>query len=744
MHVRISRVTRNGKTYEYAQLVESFRRPEDGMPMHRVIAALGGVNALEVHNLREALAAARAGKRVAVVRMGQGSEAKVPKPTANLRYLDLAVLLELWRGWGLDELLEGLMPAGSDRLRPAAVVAALSLQRCVDPGSTLFAARWLPRTALVELLDLDPQSFNNTRLHRVLEDLDAAGPALMSQLSRRYEERDGAFASLFLDVSDAWFVGHGPALAVCGKTKEGLLRQKIGVVLLCNEHGYPLRWEVIPGNQNDAVAMRAMLRSVAELGWAKKAPMVFDRAMGKTAHIAEVLATKLRFLTALTVTEFDSYAPTLPHAPFASLDPRGGEARAREVEQAAKVADQTEMTREADDLFVLDLGVIERADVAVGASDEQPVDTKEEATAAAMRLCRQVRQGVTDGRFASYAASGRAAGLSKALAQKYLRLGALSEQQQRDVLEGKAAGCALAKLLEIATEPAVDARQRAFDALLERAAGKDPRARAPRAEPIGGQASSAPSSEPLRVRVVVFFNPDRFVEKRVAARQRLARVEAFVGKLNAKLESSSPRQTAPRIAAAVDRELRRDSLLELFEVEVLETIISGRKRYRVELRVKPAEWARRRRYDGFSVLVAHPELKQSAVELCRLYRAKDAVEKDFQIIKSVVELRPVWHRTDAKVRAHVTLCMLALLLERTLQQQLKGQCSAKAALELLASCHLNMYGGHASPPAYALTHADSDQKSILRALRLQQLTDDKELADRLTPRRPTQLAAEPS
>lgn len=144
------------------------------------------------------------------------------------------------------------------------------------------------------------------------------------------------------------------------------------------------------------------------------------------------------------------------------------------------------------------------------------------------------------------------------------------------------------------------------------------------------------------------------------------------------------------------------------------------------------------------MLVAHPELQQSAVDLCRLYRAKDAVEKDFQVIKSVVELRPVWHRTDAKVRAHVTLCMLALLLERTLQQRLKGQRSAKAALELLASCHLNMYGGHANPPAYALTHADPDQKSILRALRLQHLTDDQELADRLTPRRPTPLAAEPS
>ncbi|MBI2894233.1 MAG: hypothetical protein HYY06_11840, partial [Deltaproteobacteria bacterium] len=40
MHVRISTVRRADRTYCYAQLVESYRRP-DGMPAHRVLAHLG-------------------------------------------------------------------------------------------------------------------------------------------------------------------------------------------------------------------------------------------------------------------------------------------------------------------------------------------------------------------------------------------------------------------------------------------------------------------------------------------------------------------------------------------------------------------------------------------------------------------------------------------------------------------------------------------------------------------------------
>ena len=743
MHIRVSRTQRNGKTYEYAQLVQSFRRPSDGMPMHRVIATFDDIDGIEVRNMREALAASRKGKRVAVAR---AANSVTLKPTANLRYLDLAVLLELWRGLGLDVMLDELMPAGAEHLRPADVVAALSLQRCVDPGSKLYAARWMPRTALVELLGLDPSSFNNTRLHRVLTDLDAAGSALMSKLARRYEERDGAFATLFLDVSDAWFVGHGPELAEHGKTKEGLSRFKIGIVLLCNEHGYPLRWEVIPGNQEDGVAMGRMLRAITDLSWANEVPVVCDRAMGKTARIVEMLQTGLRFLTALTVTEFDAYAPTLPHEPFASLDPRGDKSP-QDIEQAARTAERAGMTKVADDLFMLDLGIVER-DKATGRPSEPQAEIEvearerpeEDATVAAMRLCRQVERGVIEGRFASYAAAGRAAGLSVGLTKKYRLLGRFSEQEQRDLLDGKALGCSLAELIQIAMETDADARQRAFAAMLATRADETPRPRSMRSPRAHGPSPDPAPRVPVRVRVTVAFNPDRFVEQRVRAREHLQQIDTFVAELNAKLATPRSKMTLAGIHAAVDRLLRKLSLLEAFDVEVTELPTTARSCHRVALHLKRDEWARRRRYDGFLVLISHPALTQGAAELCRLYRAKDAVEKDFQVIKSVADLRPMYHRTDEKVRAHVTLCMLALLLERTLQRRLKGRYTAEAAIELLATCHLNLYAGQSGPPVYAITQADPDQQAILRALSLQHLVDDQDLVDRITPRRGPQAS----
>ncbi len=64
MFVRTTRVKRKGKTYSYAQLVESHR--VDGKPRQRLIASLGRLSELQVENLRTALAAAARGEAVAL------------------------------------------------------------------------------------------------------------------------------------------------------------------------------------------------------------------------------------------------------------------------------------------------------------------------------------------------------------------------------------------------------------------------------------------------------------------------------------------------------------------------------------------------------------------------------------------------------------------------------------------------------------------------------------------------------
>jgi hypothetical protein len=722
MHVRVVRTKHKGQLREYAQLVQSYRRESDGMPVQRVIASLGHPDLPLVQNMRHALAAARDGKRVALAQ--QPRHSSVPKPTANLRYLDLAVMLELWREWTLDELFDDILPQGEELVAPRAVVAALVLQRCVDPSSKLSATRWLPDTALVELLALPHSSFNNTRLHRVLDELDRATPRLMAKLPGRYEQRDGAFASLFMDVTDTWFVGNGCELAERGKTKEGSIQRKIGIVLLCNEHGYPLRWDVVHGTQHDSKAMLPMMKAVANVPWVGESPLVCDRAMGHSKHLHDMAATGIRFVTALTKNEFDSYARNLPHAAFADLDPDGGSSWSDGVKAAAQLATQAGLTKVTENLFVNDEGLVDHD------APAEPRPARElhtDVTVHAMSMCRRLEELVAQGRFDGYRAAGRSLGLSSGLVSKYRELRKLSEQQQRDVLDGKVAGHSLNSLIAVARIEPDDERQHAFDALLS----------APRSAPKPVErhdAEQAPSQQPLRTRVIVYFNPERFVDERLRAKDKLAQVDAFVDELNEKLAVPRSKLTLRSVAARIDRRLHKDALLDAYDVTITETPCVPRSRLHVKLELKPTEWARRRRYDGFSVLVAHPDLRHTAAQICQLYRQKDAVEKDFQVIKSVLEIRPVYHQTDGKVRAHVTLCMLALLLERTLRRKLRGNDSAARALEVLRTCQLNMYAAKGESPAYTITTPTPEQRKLLRTLRLQQLVDDEVLATRMTPR----------
>jgi hypothetical protein len=732
MHVRVVAVTRNGRTHRYAQLVESYRRP-DGMPAHRVLTHLGTLSPEQIENLRAALGANRRGARVAVVR-----PQKPRKPVANLRYLDLAVLLEIWRSLGFAQLLATLIPKGGADVEPADVVAALTLQRCADPGSKLYAERWFPRTALPELLAVSPPSFHNTRIHRVLDDLDAVTPDLMARLPSLYLGRDQrpAFAALYLDVTDAMFVGRGPALAVRAKTKAGLIERKVGIVLLCNERGYPLRWRVVAGNAPDSSVMTEVLRTVGQTRWIQDTPVIFDRALGRTALLQEIAATSVRFVTAVTTTEFDSYAAGLPHQPFAAIHLPGDMApavREKAVRQAAELAGAAGMERINETLWVRDFGA-----VSIDAKAATPAVQTAGGMARALELARAVEEDVREGRYSSFNAAARARGVGAGAMKKYRYLCRLPQDVQESILAGQAESCSLAELLAIGRLADRDEQRRHFAALLERERTVRRSSPADSTPTSAGPAATTAESPvwPLRVRVVAYFNPERFVEQRMNLERRRQQVAAFEQELNQRLANKRCRMTRDAILAAVDRRLRRDDLVESYRVSVEEHRVGEHVERRVHLEPVAVEWERRRRFHGFSVIVAHADLQQSAADLCLLYRAKDMVEKDFHIIKSVVELRPIRHRTEAKVSAHVTLCMLALALERALEQRLDGKHSAEAILETLATCHLNLYRGTKDPaqPLYALTEPDADQAALLRQLRMPVLADDDDVASRITPR----------
>ena len=235
---------------------------------------------------------------------------------------------------------------------------------------------------------------------------------------------------------------------------------------------------------------------------------------------------------------------------------------------------------------------------------------------------------------------------------------------------------------------------------------------------------------------MLLFNPARFLAQRHTAREHLRKLEEFVTDLNRRLRSPSSRRKRDSVLAAIGGELRHRSWLDLFEIHIEAASFEGRSVQQVRLVRNDEAWRLRQRTDGLTLIVTYPDVTGTAPEIAALYFAKDKVEKDFHTIKSVLELRPVRHRTDTKVRAHVTLCMLALLLERSLERQLDAgglPMTAATALAELRSVHLNLYAG--SPEAtYSVTQLAPDQRSILAALGLEELASDDDVGQAIAPR----------
>ena len=739
MYIRRTTVRSGGKTYQYVRLQKTYRR-KDGKPSQKVLANLGELPERDIRILEKALKAIRLQKDILLVDEEAG-RVLGNEVLSNLRYLDLAVALCLWEEWGMGQWFDAQsMPRFEVPL--SAVVAVLMLQRCVAPASKLKATRWYPTTALPELLGIASTQVNNTRVHRVLGELERQETSLQKALATRIASRHGgAIVSLFLDMTDVWFEGRGPAMARTGKTKEGLLKRKVEVALLCDQAGFPLRWRVLQGNKDEARCMWSVIETMSHEEWALGRPLVVDRAMGQGIHVKRFLAEDLPFVTMIPVNEFDSYTDKIPHKAFKELywnhpcdDLKEGRRLVDEV--SARMTMEVAGPRD----YLLDLGNVEvsvrRMGISPG-SEARPTDINGPGgIAAALRVSQNMQDRLIRGEAINYRDIGKQLGMSHDQVCRRMALRKLVPDIQESIARGNADAVSLTKLVALSRVKNHECQRKEYSLLLKAAISK------PRNTNGGDRHTDRSVGDDevrlLPVRLVAVFNPERFLQQRNDALEQQAKWYMWLDQFNDDLARGRSRRKRTSILAEVARKLRELKLTSAFDAELREPQTGKARHHRVEVTRNEAEWARRRRYDGFNLIATHPDIQHSPSGLLDLYRSRDGVEKDFQTIKSQLEVRPVRHFTDEKVRAHVTICMLALLLHRTVEAKMvQADCpmTASEAFEQLAACHLNQVTSlDPDVPSYSLTRCNADQRRILTALGLERLADAEEVSTAVHPR----------
>jgi hypothetical protein len=130
------------------------------------------------------------------------------------------------------------------------------------------------------------------------------------------------------------------------------------------------------------------------------------------------------------------------------------------------------------------------------------------------------------------------------------------------------------------------------------------------------------------------------------------------------------------------------------------------------LRIDRAAVAADAKLDGkFLLRTSDPTL--SAADVATGYKQLLEVERGWRDMKTTLDLRPVHHRKEQRIRAHVLLCWLALLLIR-LAEQAAGDTWRNLRFEL-EKCHRVRFAG---PTGDVLqrTELTSRQAAIFRAL----------------------------
>jgi transposase len=81
------------------------------------------------------------------------------------------------------------------------------------------------------------------------------------------------------------------------------------------------------------------------------------------------------------------------------------------------------------------------------------------------------------------------------------------------------------------------------------------------------------------------------------------------------------------------------------------------------------------------------DFDSSKEEIIQKYRGLIKIEETFRVIKSDLEGRPVYVRTEQHIKAHFLTCFLALIFIRLIQKRMNGKYSAEAIQDALRSAN---------------------------------------------------------
>lgn len=133
---------------------------------------------------------------------------------------------------------------------------------------------------------------------------------------------------------------------------------------------------------------------------------------------------------------------------------------------------------------------------------------------------------------------------------------------------------------------------------------------------------------------------------------------------------------------------------------------------------------RARMLDGKLILVTNMA-DHTPMQIVERYKALADIERGFRVLKSEIEIAPVFHRRGDRIRAHALICFLALVLYRVLRMRLKDRhspYSPERMLDIMRRIQFHQITLHQNQTASGLSTLTPEQRDLFDTIDLPEPT----------------------
>ena len=230
-------------------------------------------------------------------------------------------------------------------------------------------------------------------------------------------------------------------------------------------------------------------------------------------------------------------------------------------------------------------------------------------------------------------------------------------------------------------------------------------------------------------RLVIAHNPVQALEQTTLRRVRITELQTKAQQWAGKLDGQDAGDTG-RGRKHSDSGAKARLYHEVSEAHLARIIKVDLKTELFSYTIDEAAQSQAEMMDGKLLLVTNvADLKPA--EVVTRYKALADIERGFRVLKSEIEIAPVYHRLPERIRAHAMLCFMALIVYRVMRQRLKlakSDLSPERALAQLRRIQRHSVRINNGDPISGVSTINTQQSSLYAALNLKKPTQDAQLS----------------